>query len=41
LTVSGFKELPANGALMLYISADGCFNNSKHPEDSKFFNLIV
>ncbi|XP_065352751.1 protein SCAI isoform X2 [Cloeon dipterum] len=30
---SGFKELPPNGALMLYISADGCFCNSKHPED--------
>ncbi|KAF4521725.1 hypothetical protein B566_EDAN012173 [Ephemera danica] len=30
---SGFKELPANGALLMYISADGCFNNSKHPED--------
>jgi len=32
---SGFKELPPNGALMLYISADGCFCNSKHAEDSK------
>jgi Protein SCAI len=31
---SGFKELPPNGALMLYISADGCFCNSKHAEDS-------
>ncbi|XP_039287520.1 protein SCAI isoform X1 [Nilaparvata lugens] len=30
---SGFKELPANGALLLYISADGCFSTSKHPGD--------
>ncbi|GLG98836.1 Uncharacterized protein GBIM_05412 [Gryllus bimaculatus] len=30
---SGFKELPANGALLLYISADGCFSSMKHPED--------
>uniref|UniRef100_A0A1B6EB07 Protein SCAI n=1 Tax=Clastoptera arizonana TaxID=38151 RepID=A0A1B6EB07_9HEMI len=30
---SGFKELPTNGALLLYISADGCFTTSKHPED--------
>ncbi|XP_066997063.1 protein SCAI isoform X2 [Anabrus simplex] len=30
---SGFKELPANGALLLYISADGCFSAMKHPED--------
>lgn len=32
---SGFKELPANGALLLYLSADGCFSTTKHPEDSK------
>lgn len=31
---SGFKELPLNGALLLYISADGCFSTTKHPEDS-------
>lgn len=31
---SGFKELPANGALLLYLSADGCFSTTKHPEDS-------
>lgn len=39
---SGFKELPANGALLLYISADGCFSTTKHPEDSKilFIDLI-
>ncbi|XP_049829971.1 protein SCAI isoform X2 [Schistocerca gregaria] len=30
---SGFKELPPNGALLLYISADGCFSSVKHPED--------
>nr|XP_045596796.1 protein SCAI-like isoform X3 [Procambarus clarkii] len=30
---SGFKELPANGAMLLYISADGAFTNSKHPQD--------
>lgn len=33
--IVGFKELPANGALLLYISADGCFTPTKHPEDSK------
>ncbi|XP_044587350.1 protein SCAI isoform X2 [Cotesia glomerata] len=31
---SGFKELPANGALLLYLSADGCFSTVKHPEES-------
>ncbi|EZA53505.1 Protein SCAI [Ooceraea biroi] len=31
---SGFKELPANGALLLYLSADGCFSTIKHPEES-------
>ncbi|XP_068913077.1 protein SCAI isoform X3 [Tenebrio molitor] len=30
---SGFKELPANGALLLYLSSDGCFSTTKHPED--------
>ncbi|XP_046912223.1 protein SCAI [Dermatophagoides farinae] len=30
---SGFKELPANGVLLIYLSADGCFINSKQPED--------
>ncbi|XP_076058908.1 protein SCAI isoform X2 [Oratosquilla oratoria] len=30
---SGFKELPANGAMLLYISADGAFTSSKHPHD--------
>ncbi|XP_046681548.1 protein SCAI [Homalodisca vitripennis] len=33
---SGFKELPANGALLLYISADGCFSSTKHPEDTGY-----
>ena len=33
---SGFKELPVNGVLLLFLSADGCFINSKQPEDSKF-----
>nr|CAD7395588.1 unnamed protein product [Timema poppensis] len=30
---SGFKELPPAGALLLYLSADGCFSPVKHPED--------
>ncbi|XP_064457446.1 protein SCAI-like isoform X1 [Ornithodoros turicata] len=30
---SGFKELPPNGVLLLYLSADGCFPNVKHPDD--------
>lgn len=33
---SGFKELPPGGALLLYISADGCFSTTQHPEDCKF-----
>lgn len=33
---SGFKELPPGGALLLYISADGCFSTTKHPQDCKF-----
>ena len=32
---SGFKELPPNGALLLYISADGCLGNAKHTDDGK------
>lgn len=32
---SGFKELPPGGALLLYISADGCFSTTQHPEDCK------
>ena len=34
---SGFKELPANGVLLLYLSADGVFANIKHPEDCEYF----
>ncbi|KAI1289391.1 Protein SCAI [Halotydeus destructor] len=30
---SGFKELPTNGVLLLYLSADGAFPNVKHAED--------
>ncbi|XP_023244550.1 protein SCAI-like, partial [Centruroides sculpturatus] len=30
---SGFKELPPNGVLLLYLSADGSFSNIKHPDD--------
>lgn len=33
---SGFKELPPGGALLLYVSADGCFSTTQHPEDCKF-----
>lgn len=33
---SGFKELPPAGALLLYISADGCFSTTKHPQDCEF-----
>ena len=32
---SGFKELPSTGAMLLYLSADGCSGNSKHSDDSK------
>uniref|UniRef100_A0A6P7GKE9 Protein SCAI n=1 Tax=Diabrotica virgifera virgifera TaxID=50390 RepID=A0A6P7GKE9_DIAVI len=35
---SGFKELPTNGALLLYLSADGCFSTTKHPEDNQQHN---
>ncbi|KPM02146.1 hypothetical protein QR98_0005530 [Sarcoptes scabiei] len=30
---SGFKELPPNGVILIYLSADGYFINSKQPED--------
>lgn len=33
---SGFKELPPGGALLLYMSADGCFSTTQHPEDCKY-----
>ena len=32
---SGFKELPINGVMLIFLSSDGCFINSKQPEDSK------
>nr|CAD7397181.1 unnamed protein product [Timema cristinae] len=35
---SGFKELPPAGALLLYLSADGCFSPVKHPEDNQQHN---
>lgn len=37
---SGFKELPTNGALLLYMSSDGCFSTTKHPEDSEWYFSI-
>ena len=33
---SGQKELPPNGALMLYISGDGCFSTKPSPEDLSY-----
>lgn len=33
---SGFKELPPGGALLLYMSADGCFSTTQHPEDCEY-----
>ncbi|XP_050702874.1 protein SCAI-like isoform X2 [Eriocheir sinensis] len=33
---SGFKELPANGAMLLYISADPAYSNAKHPQDPAY-----
>lgn len=38
---SGFKELPPGGALLLYMSADGCFSTTKHPEDCKKINYTL
>lgn len=34
--IKGFKELPANGVLLMYVSADGCFQTSKHVNDRKY-----
>lgn len=34
---SGFKELPPNGAMLLYLSADGSLGNAKHTDDGKFY----
>ena len=33
---SGYKELPPNGALLLYISADGSFPTRPRPEDTGY-----
>merc|ERR1712106_388084 len=33
---SGYKELPPNGALLLYISADGSFTSRPQPEDTGY-----
>ena len=33
---SGHKELPANGALMIYLSGDGCFSTKPQPDDSSY-----
>ncbi|KAJ8299935.1 hypothetical protein KUTeg_021454 [Tegillarca granosa] len=33
---SGFKELPPNGAMLLYISADGSPGNLKHNDDAAY-----
>lgn len=30
---AGHRELPANGAILLYVSADGCFSTQANPED--------
>lgn len=32
----GFKELANDGALLMYISADGCFSSSKQTDDCKY-----
>lgn len=38
---SGLRELPPGGALLLYMSADGCFSTTKHPEDCKFSVISI
>lgn len=38
---SGFKELPTNGALLLYLSADGSFSTVKRPEESEYCPIII
>jgi hypothetical protein len=30
---SGHRELPANGAILLYLSGDGCYSTNPNPED--------
>lgn len=41
-SLTGFKELPANGALLMYISADGCCPQSKSGNDCKhtYFHIM-
>lgn len=38
---SGFRELPPGGALLLYMSADGCFSTTQHPEDCKCSGIVA
>jgi len=38
---SGFKELPPNGILLLYLSADGFFTTVKHPEDGEYVIAVI
>ncbi len=33
---SGQRELPANGAMLLYLSGDGCFSTKPAPEDPSY-----
>ena len=33
---SGHRELPANGALMLFLSGDGCFSTKPTPGDPRY-----
>ena len=32
---SGHRELPTNGALMIYLSGDGCFSTKPQAEDPR------
>ena len=34
---SGHRELPTNGALMIYLSGDGCFSTKPQAEDSRLY----
>ena len=36
---SGHRELPTNGALMIYLSGDGCFSTKPQAEDSRLYLL--
>ena len=33
---SGQRELPANAAMMLYVSGDGCFSTKPAPDDASY-----